>query len=177
MPKIDKDSTILAFGDSITYGYGVSQEQSYPSLLSKSLRVKVINAGENGDTTQEALDRLPLLLSSHSINVMLLCLGGNDVLQKKSIQSVKNNLRKIIRMAKEKKIRVILISVPNFSIFGLEPLSLYEELANEENIELIEGTLAYVLSQESLKSDYIHPNAAGYEYIANEIYEYLRSNQ
>ena len=176
MPEINSDMTILALGDSVTYGYGVNKEQSYPSLLSNLLGINIINAGINGDTTEDALYRLPSLLNSHSIDIMLLFLGGNDILQKKSKESIKTNLRTIILAVKEKNIRVILISVPNFSIFGLEPLSLYEELAEEEEIDLVEGVLAYVLSQEPLKSDYIHPNAAGYKYIADELYKYLQSH-
>ena len=174
--KLNDVNVILAFGDSITYGYGVNKEENYPSLLSNLLKMEVINEGVNGDTSQDGLKRLPSLLNTHSVDVMLLFFGGNDVLQKKSKESIKSNLKKIIRAAKEKNIRIILISVPNLSMFGLKSLSLYQELAKEEDVELIEGILSYVLSKESLKGDYIHPNAKGHQYIAQEIYNYLQSN-
>jgi len=67
--------TILAFGDSITYGYGVHTSQSYPSVLASLLNRKVINAGVNGDTSEDGLSRLPNLLQDTSIKLILLCFG------------------------------------------------------------------------------------------------------
>ncbi len=173
--KLEKSDTILAFGDSITYGFGADSHESYPYLLSQLTGYKVINAGINGDTSQDGLERLPTLLEDDSIKLMLLCFGGNDILQKQPLSELKANLKKIIQIAKAKNINVILISVPNVSLFGLDPLDLYDEIADEEDIELIEGLLSHVLSRSSLKSDYIHPNEKGYKYIANEVYAHLKS--
>lgn len=168
--------TILAFGDSLTYGHGSSYAESYPALLSSFSGHKVINAGINGETSGEGLQRLPKLLEDKSIKLMILCFGGNDILRQQSMNTLKNNLKAMIRMTKAKEIDVLLVAVPNISLFGLAPLELYEEVAKEEKIPLLEGVLANILSQPSLKSDQIHPNALGYKQMADKIYESLVEN-
>ncbi len=175
--KLNKTDTILAFGDSITYGFGANSQQSYPHILSQLTNRNIINAGINGDTSTEGLQRLSPLLQDDSVKLILLCFGGNDIIQKQPLSELKSNLKKMIQLAKSKDINVILISVPNLSLFGLDSLDLYDEIADEEDIELIEGLLSHVLSRSSLKSDYIHPNPKGYRYIADEIYEHLKSNK
>ncbi len=175
--KLNKTDTILAFGDSITYGFGANSQQSYPHILSQLTNRNIINAGINGDTSTEGLQRLSPLLQDDSVKLILLCFGGNDIIQKQPLSELKSNLKKMIQLAKSKDINVILISVPNLSFFGLDSLDLYDEIADEEDIELIEGLLSHVLSRSSLKSDYIHPNPKGYRYIADEIYEHLKSNK
>ena len=82
----------------------------------------------------------------------------------------------MIRMAKAKNIDVLLISVPNITLFGLSPLELYDEVAEEENIPLLSGVLANILSQPSLKSDQVHPNALGYKKMSELIYESLKEH-
>ena len=169
--------TILAFGDSLTYGFGASTKESYPERLSLLSGYRIINAGINGDTSNEGLKRLAPLIEDRSIKLMILCFGGNDIIQKKSMSGLKQNLKTMIQMAKAKNIEVLLISVPNITLFGLSPLELYEEVAKEENVPLLSGVLANILSQPSLKNDQIHPNALGYKELAELIYESLKENQ
>jgi len=168
--------TILAFGDSITYGQGAGYDESYPALLSSLSGHKVINAGINGETSDEGLQRLPKLLEDRSIKLMILCFGGNDILRRQSMDVLKNNLKTMIRMAKAKEIDVLLVAVPNISLFGLSSLELYEEVSKEEKVPLLDGILANILSQPSLKNDQIHPNALGYKQMAEKIYESLVEN-
>ena len=168
--------TILALGDSLTYGHGASHNESYPALLSLLSGQKVINAGINGETSDEGLQRLPKLLEERSIKLMILCFGGNDILRKRSMASLKQNLKTMIQMAKAKNIDVLLISVPNINLFGLSPLELYEEVAEEEDIPLLLGVLAEILESPALKSDRIHPNALGYKQMADEIYRSLKEH-
>ena len=92
------------------------------------------------------------------------------------MSALKQNLKTMIQMAKGKGIDVLLISVPNISLFGLSPLALYEEVAEEENITLLSGVLADILSQPSLKSEQIHSNAKGYAVMAEKIYEALKEH-
>jgi len=172
--KLAPNNTILAMGDSITYGFGAGPNESYPVQLSKLTGLHVINAGVNGETSVEGLRRLPKLLEDPSVKLMILCFGGNDILQRSSMDALKQNLKTMIQMAKKKQIDVLLISVPNVSLFGLSPLDLYEEVAEEENSPLLSGTLADILSKPSLKNDQIHPNAAGYRKMAEKIYETLQ---
>lgn len=170
------NESILAFGDSLTYGYGAQPNESYPDLLSSFSGHKVINAGINGETSDEGLHRLSALLEDKSIKLMILCFGGNDILQRRSMSDLKNNLKTIIRMAKEKNIEVLLISVPDLSLFRLSPLALYEEVAEEEDVPLLSGVLTTILSQPALKNDQIHPNAAGYKQMTEKIYSSIKDN-
>lgn len=173
---LNQQDTILAFGDSLTYGYNAQASQSYPATLSRLSGLKIINAGILGDTSEDGLKRLPKLLETPSFKLMILCFGGNDIIQDVSMTTLKSNLKTMIQMAKEKHIEVLLISVPNLGLFGLSPLELYEEIAKEENVPLLSGMLANILSQPSLKSDQIHPNAMGYKLMGEKIYENLREN-
>lgn len=176
MNSILPHDTILAFGDSLTYGHGANYDESYPALLSSLSGHKVINAGINGETSDEGLQRLPKLLEDKSIKLMILCFGGNDILRRQSMEKLKNNLKMMISMAKTKNIDVLLIAVPNISLFGLSPLELYENVAEEENIPLLMGVITDILSQPTLKNDQIHPNALGYEQMAEKVYESLKEN-
>ena len=173
---LTQQDTILAFGDSLTYGYNAPATQSYPAVLRKLIGLKIINAGILGETSEDGLKRLPELLETYSFKLMILCFGGNDIMQGISMATLKSNLKTMIQLAKEKNSEVLLISVPNLSLFGLSPLELYEEVADEESVPLLSGMLADILSQPSLKSDQIHPNALGYKLMGKKIYESLKEN-
>jgi len=174
MTLLSPNDSILSFGDSLTYGFGANPQESYPVLLSNKTGLKVINAGVNGDTSEEGLKRLAPYLEDPSVKLMILFFGGNDILQKKSMTSLKANLKTMINMAKAKNIDVLLVSVPNITLFGLSALELYEEVAEEEEVPLLSGMLAEILSDPSLKSDQIHPNAQGYSVMAEQIFESLK---
>jgi len=171
---LNPQDRILAFGDSLTYGYNAEPTESYPTILSHLTGYKIINEGVLGDTSIDGVKRLSPLLEDSNIKLMILCFGGNDILQGLSKENLKNNLKTMIHMAKEKNIEVLLISVPNLGLFGLSAMELYEEVAEEENIPLLSGMLSNILSQPSLKSDQIHPNALGYKIMAEKIYEKLQ---
>ena len=166
--------SILAFGDSLTYGYNAQPNESYPFILSHLSGHKVINAGIPAESSHDGLRRLSKVLEDDSIKLMILFFGGNDIMQGLSMERLKSNLKTMIQMAKEKNIEVLLISVPNLSLFGLSPLDLYEEVAEEENIPLLSGMLADILSNPSLKSDQVHPNALGYKIMGEKIDEKLK---
>ena len=171
---LHKNDTILAFGDSLTYGYNAKPNESYPSVLSRLSGYKVINEGVLGETSHEGLRRISPLLEDKSIKLMILLFGGNDIMQGLSMEDLESNLKTMIRMAKEKRIDVLLVSVPNLSLFGLSSLELYEEVAEEEGVPLLSGMMADILEQPSLKSDQIHPNSLGYKIMGEKIYEKLK---
>ncbi len=174
MPLQQHQGKILAFGDSLTYGFGASAAESYPAVLAEKTGRVVLNAGVNGETSAEGLKRLPALLRDRDIALMILCFGGNDILQKLPRTALKTHLRQMITLAQEKGIAVLLVSVPDIGLFGLSPLSLYEEVAEETGIPLLTGMLAEILAAPALKSDQIHPNAAGYQKMAESIYEKIK---
>ena len=169
------EETILAFGDSLTYGYNAEPSQSYPAVLGRLTGMKVINAGISAETSEDGLLRIEDVLNDSSIKLMILCFGGNDILQNKPMSRLKQNLKTMIHLAKSKNIEVLLIAVPNLHLLRLSPLTLYEEVAKEENIPLLDEMLSNILHNTTLKSDQIHPNASGYKIMADTIYTSLKT--
>ncbi|ALG67212.1 arylesterase [Beggiatoa leptomitoformis] len=166
---LSTDAVILAFGDSLTYGTGANSEtESYPSVLSEEIRRQVINAGVPGETTAGGLERLPQALQEYQPNLLILCLGGNDFLRNMSTRIAQDNLRQMIKMAKDQQIDVVLLGVPQPGIF-LSAADFYGELAKEFNIPYEGNIISEVLSDNALKSDTVHPNAQGYQQMANAI--------
>lgn len=169
-----REHVILAFGDSLTYGYGASPTQSYPAILEQSIGHKVINAGIPGELSSEGLKRLPSLLAQYRPALLLLCHGGNDILQNKNPELLKSNLRSMINIARSQNVDIVLIGVPEFSIVFLTSHPLYSEIASEFGVPIENEILGDVLSDNRNKSDQIHPNAQGYALMAKAIEEKLR---
>lgn len=169
---LKRDAIILAFGDSITYGYGVPSAFSYPSQLQKKTGLHVINAGVSGEESSQGLLRLPQLLKQKP-DLVILCHGGNDILRKRSHVKLKNNLLAMIQLIKDSGADILLVGVPNFSLFGLETAKLYYEVADETGVSFEEDILSVVESDRRFKSDNIHPNERGYEMIADALKKHL----
>lgn len=173
LPSLAGDAVILAFGDSLTYGTGATQAESYPSILATLTGRKVINAGLPGEVSEEGRARLAGVLDKTRPKLLLLCLGGNDFLRRLDPALVKENLRAMVRIAQEREISVVLIAVPTLG-FGLQIPPLYEEIASDAGIPLEGEILAQILADNALKSDPIHPNAAGYKELAIALERLLR---
>jgi len=164
--KIDKDSVVLAFGDSLTYGKGAPNKKSYPSQLERLIKRKVVNAGQSGELSKEGLKRLPSLLSKYKPSLVILCHGGNDLIQQKSKLKLKENLSKMIGLIKQSGAQVLLVGIANFKFIRFTPERLYQELAEQEHV-LYEGeVLSQIENNKNLKSDRIHPNEKGYALMA-----------
>ncbi len=172
LTKLDAQSNILAFGDSLTIGKGVTIEHSYPSILSELIGFDVINAGVSGETTAQGVDRFKTLIDKHQPQLTILLEGGNDFLRNVPKHETKHNLSKMIRYAKSKHSEIILISVPQKSLF-LSTSPIYAELAKEHDVVLISGLISKLLKDNKLKSDSIHFNKLGYQKLAESIYEKL----
>lgn len=173
LPPLASDAVILAFGDSLTYGTGAARTESYPEILATLTGRKVINAGIPGEVSAAGRARLSGVLDETQPALLLLCLGGNDFLRRLDAAQVKGNLRAMVQEAKERGIAVVLIAVPTLG-FGLQVPSLYAEIAGEAGIPLAGEILAEILSDSALKSDPIHPNAAGYKELAMALEKLLR---
>lgn len=171
--RLANDVVILAFGDSLTFGTGTTPEESYPAVLERLIGRRVFNSGIPGEVTGEGLSRLPEVLEEEKPALMILCHGGNDLLRHLDQQQTAANLRAMIRLAQERGVAVVIISVPSPGL-ALSPPPFYREIAVEMNIPFDDKTLAMVLSDCSLKSDYIHPNAAGYRRLAESIAALLK---
>jgi len=173
LAPLPTDAVVLAFGDSLTYGTGARPEESYPAVLEQLIGKRVVNAGVPGEGTDEGKARLPALLDEHRPALVIICLGGNDFLRHMDEATTETNLREMVRTAKERGRGVLLVGVPRLG-FGLEVPSLYERVARDAGIPLEEKSLKRILADNSLKSDPIHPNAAGYRQLAERIATALR---
>jgi len=176
MNPIAENARILAFGDSLTYGFGAPPEASYPTVLSRLSRHEVINEGLNGEISREGRERLPGVLEHTNAKLLILCHGGNDILQHLSRAALRENLVAMVRMAKRHGMQVLLVGVPDISPSGLSALALYQEVARQEQVALLPDLLKSILSDTALKIDEIHPNAEGYRKMAEGIYEALKEN-
>ena len=174
--SLKNDSLIVAFGDSLTYGFGAVSDSSYPSYIQNKTGIRVINAGVNGELSGEGLKRLPKLLK-HKPDLVILCHGGNDILQNLSKELLKENLLKMIRLIKNGGAEVLLVAVPDFNILSFQTLSIYDEVARESEVILEDEVLTYIERRRALKSDYVHPNAKGYEFMADRFIEVLKSHK
>lgn len=166
---ITSTSTILAFGDSLTSGTGAKPDESYPSILKKLIGCEVVNGGVPGDDTSAGLKRLPMLLKRHNPDLVLLCLGGNDMLRKHDSRLIKENLKTMMQLIQKTKADIILIGVPKPGLLLKVP-AFYKELAAEFNVPVDMDIVQTILSNAALKSDYIHPNANGYAGMARSIH-------
>ena len=171
--KLPSDAVVLAFGDSLTYGTGASPGQSYPAVLQKIISRTVVNAGIPGETTAEGLARLPQFLDRYHPALVLLCLGANDMLQGLDEGSAAENLKEMIRMAEKQGAQVVLIGVPKPNLLVSTP-EFYRQIADEFSLPYMENAMSDVLKNNSLKSDFIHPNAKGYQKLAEEIAGFLQ---
>jgi lysophospholipase L1-like esterase len=176
MPPVVSNDRILAFGDSLTYGFGTREpeRESYPARLETLSGQPVINAGVNGETTEEGLGRIDPLLERYRPGLTILCLGGNDFLRRIPKTETENNLRALIEKIRAGGSALLLVAVPEFGLLGPHPHPLYAKLADQLEVPLLEGTLSEILRDPALKSDPIHPNASGYQKMAEVIYEKLQ---
>lgn len=173
LSPLSDDAVIVAFGDSLTYGIGAESNQSYPAILSGLIQHDIINSGVSGERTAEGLERLSAVLEEYKPNLLILCHGGNDFLQKKEDELAVRNISAMIQMVHASGAEVLLIGVPKPTIFLPVP-SFYAEIAQKMNIPYEGKIMSDVLSQKKLKHDMVHPNAQGYQKIATAIATLLR---
>lgn len=159
---------VIAFGDSLTEGVGATPGNDYVSVLSRSIGVPILNAGYAGDTTATALSRLEQDVLQNDPKVVILLLGGNDMLARIPKETAFKNLREIAGKIKERGSAVILVGI-NGGIFGRGYGSEYERLAEDENLWFVPSILNDILSDDELMYDRIHPNDKGYAIMAERI--------
>lgn len=172
LQPLSANATILAFGDSLTYGTGTSRDKAYPARLSVQINREVINEGIPGEVTSEGLNRLPQLLERYQPELIIICHGGNDILRKLNLAEAKANIQQMINLAHQYGSQVVLIGVPEFGLF-LSSAPMYSELAEENTIPIENDVLGDILGKNTLKSDHIHPNSTGYQVMADRLSQLL----
>lgn len=175
---------IIAFGDSLTAGFGLAENESYPYLLQERLRAdgfdhEVVNAGVSGDTSLGGLERADWVLDQERVEVMILELGANDLLRGMPVDRMKQNLAKIIEKAKARKVKVLLcgmLAPPTMgSEYQRDYTNAFPDLATEHQVEYLPFLLEGVaLKRELNQADGIHPNAAGTKLMTENIYAKLK---
>jgi lysophospholipase L1-like esterase len=166
-------SRVIAFGDSLVAGVGASPGRDMVSILSDRLRVPIVNAGRSGDTTGAALDRLDSAVLSRSPRVVIVLLGGNDMLRRVPRARMFENLDTIVTRIRARGAAVILVSVEVGFGTGADGRA-YESLAERTSSALVRDVLSGIFGRRDLMSDGIHPNDRGYEIMADRIEPVLR---
>jgi lysophospholipase L1-like esterase len=173
VPAVAPNEVIVAFGDSLTYGTGATESESYPAVLAQLIGRSVVRAGVPGEVTAQGLARLPQVIAEHRPALMIVCLGGNDMLRKVDEAQVKKNLGEIIQAIRSRGIAVVLVGVPKPALITSAP-AFYGEVAKEFGIPYEGTVVTEVLYQLEMKADPIHPNAKGYRRMAEAIAELLK---
>ena len=162
---------MLALGDSITHGTGAPPGAAYPAVLASLTGWNVVNAGVPGHTSSQALQQLPGLLAEHRPALVIVSIGGNDLLRRQDEATLRDNLRRILAAVREAGAQALLVAVPRPTLAArltgsLDDHPLYAEIAAEAGVPLHAEGWSNVLADDRLKSDAIHGNAAGYEAFA-----------
>jgi len=167
-----EEGPIVAFGDSLTEGYGIDEDESYPAQLSERIGETVINEGVSGETTEEALNRVDTVLK-HKPRIVLLLLGGNDALQKKPATETFAHLATMIDQFHEQQIRVVMIGVRGGLQNGTYKES-FKNIAKEKKIIYVPDVLKGIFGKRDLMYDAVHPNAAGYAKFVERLHDAIK---
>lgn len=182
--QAEKEKTILFFGDSLTAGYGLTEEEAFPALVEKELnekgkKVRVINAGLSGETSAGGLTRIDWVLRQ-PIDIFILELGANDGLRGVPLAETKKNLQAIIDKvkSKNKNVKVVVAGMmvpPNMGKdYSTEFQKIFPELARTNNAKLIPFLLEGVAGDEKLnQADGIHPTVEGHKIVAGNVRKVL----
>lgn len=175
--KLSQGAKVVALGDSLTFGYGADVGRDYPSVLSKLTGWDIDNMGVNGDTSENVLQRIEAVLIKEP-KLVLLGVGGNDVLRKVLPTYTKANLSSIIKVLQDANIGVVLIAQPHLSVSALfgkaSDNPVYQKLGKQLSVPVFDDAWSNILSNDSLKSDQIHANNEGYEKFAQQLFVFLQ---
>jgi acyl-CoA thioesterase I len=174
--------TIVALGDSLTAGPGLSAAQTWPSLIEQRMRRegyrhRMVNAGVSGDTTAGAFRRMDAALTPDT-GLLIVAMGANDGLRGVPVEEVRRNLAAIIERAQGRGIRVLLCGMQTLPTRGWDYTlafhRMFPDLAQQYNVPLMPFLLAGVVGDPELNlGDGVHPNAAGMQRIADAMWPYL----
>jgi lysophospholipase L1-like esterase len=165
-----RGSSIICFGDSITFGYGANPGEDYPAVLSKLVSLPVVNSGVDGDTTFEALERLENDVLDKNPRLVIVEFCGNDFLKKIPREDTLKNLDQIIERIQQKGAMVALVDI-SAGVFFQEYRRDFKKLAAQRKAVFIPVLLNKIITNPAMKSDFFHPNARGYQVIAKRIYQ------
>ena len=163
----NSNTDIIAFGDSLTYGYGAARGESYPAYLSEMLGREVINLGISGDTSAMGLARIKEI-KRYDPYMVLIEFSANDFFRKVPKNQTENNLKEIVRQVQDMGAIAVLVDTG-----GAYPMDTYtkihKRIAAEYNTLFVPGIMDGIYNKQALKSDQIHPNSKGYKIVAERV--------
>ena len=163
----------VAFGDSLVVGFGTTSGNNFVSVLSSRLGISIANAGRNGDTTGSALNRLQTEVIARQPRVVIVLLGGNDLLQNVPLQQRVANITSIAQQIRATGATLILVGLGN------DPLDAYggalPGIASQSGSVHVPGILEGIFGVPSLMFDSVHPNDAGHRIMADRLEPALRA--
>jgi len=158
---------VIAFGDSLVYGEGSESGGGFVKILMEDVHMPIINLGVNGNTTVDGLNRISVL-SKYRPKVVILLLGGNDYLLRKSQKEIFDNLGKIIEEIQKTGAVVLLVGLRG-QLLGSRHDAYFEELVDKYNVAYVPNILGGIMTNPDLMSDTLHPNDKGYRIMADKI--------
>lgn len=175
---------IIAFGDSLTAGFGLAEKESYPYLLQEKLKAdgydyEVVNAGLSGDTSLGGLERADWVMQQDNAKILILELGANDLLRGVPVAKMKENLDQIIHKAKAHNLKVLfcgMLAPPTMGAQYQKDFTVaFPDLATENKVEFLPFLLDNVAMKKELnQADGIHPNPEGEKIMTDNIYKALK---
>lgn len=165
-----KGATIVCFGDSLTFGYGVAPGEDYPSRLSEMLSMPVLNAGIDGDSSPEALKRIQADALDRDPLIVIIEFGGNDFLRKVPLQTTVANISQMVDMVQQKGAMCAIVDISSGMFFS-EYRQAFKKIAEEKHALFISSVLNGIITNPQMKSDFLHPNASGYRMIAERVHK------
>ena len=176
---IPRGATVLAFGDSVTFGTGAGPGEDWPTLLAAASGWRIVNAGIPGDTAEAGKSRIAGLLQEHRPALVIVEIGGNDFLRRRSQKAVKEDIRAILSAIRGVGVAALLIAAPEPSLLAAvagrpSDAPIYAELAREEKVPVIEDVFSDILAKPEWRADPVHPNAAGYREMAERLAQAMR---
>ncbi len=175
---------IIAFGDSLTAGFGLAEKESYPYLLQEKLKAdgldyEVVNAGLSGDTSLGGLERADWVLQQDNAKILVLELGANDLLRGVPVARMKENLDQIIRKAKARNLKILLcgmLAPPTMGAQYQKDFTVaFPDLATQYKLDFLPFLLDNVATKKELnQADGIHPNVEGEKIMTDNVYQALK---
>lgn len=164
-------SDIIAFGDSLTYGYGAPKDESYPAVLGGIIGREIVNLGVSGDTAQDGVERIAEL-DDYNPYMVLIEFGANDYMRKRPFEQTKQALTDIVDHVQRRGAIAVIVDTggPGMGKYT----DLMKDLAKEKKALFVPAIMAGIFTDRSLKSDMIHPNAKGYAIIAQRIHKRIK---
>lgn len=160
-PKpLPEGAVILAFGDTITHGTGASAGKGYPAELERLVGRKVVNAGLPGETSAEGVERLPRVLAEVRPTLVILCHGGEDMIQDLDARQLIDNLKTMVRLSGEADAEVLMIAVPPPGTY-LQPAAFYAQIARDMKASIEVNALSNLLARKEMRAEAIYLNAEG----------------